>query len=375
MNLNFESWVSFSVGRLFTMLNGRGITQEEIADNLGNFPAVQSGEENNGVIGYIDLNYCRGMDYTFSEKPCLTVARSGSAGFVSFQKHGCVVGDSAKILLLPDKIASTEVYLFLQSVLSANRYKYTYGRKVTQEKYLSDPIDLPVQRNSDGTPFVDDSHEYSEDGFVPDWQFMVDYIKSLHHKTLTTKNTSHKPPKLEVDEWKEFRVGRLFDIELSRGDIKEDDVDEGVLRLISAGETNNGVVKHIDAEGDGSAEIFAGNKITVDMFCNAYYQAEPFYAVSHGRVNILTAKFVLNQYVALFITTIIKNEQLKYSYGRAVYSNVIADMIIKLPVKHNSDGSIFEDGTLNYSDEGFVPDWQFMENYIKSLPYGDRLNG
>lgn len=21
------------------------------------------------------------------------------------------------------------------------------------------------------------------------------------------------------------------------------------------------------------------------------------------------------------------------------------------------------------------PDWQFMENYIKSLPYGDRLNG
>ena len=29
----------------------------------------------------------------------LTAARSGSAGFVSFQPNGCVVGDSAKVLI------------------------------------------------------------------------------------------------------------------------------------------------------------------------------------------------------------------------------------------------------------------------------------
>ncbi len=38
------------------------------------------------------------MGYTYTEKPCLTVARSGSAGFVSFQINGCAVGDSANIL-------------------------------------------------------------------------------------------------------------------------------------------------------------------------------------------------------------------------------------------------------------------------------------
>lgn len=47
--------------------------------------------------------------------------------------------------------------------------------------------------------------------------------------------------------------------------------------------------------------------------------------------------------------------------------------VIKLPVKHNPNGTIFIDEKHIYSEEGFVPDWQFMEDYIKSLPYGDRL--
>ena len=108
MNLNVNDWKSFQVGRLFTMLNGKGITQDEISENEGNLIAVQSGEENNGVMGKIDINYCKQMKYTYTEKPCLTVSLSGSAGFVSFQINGCVVGDSAKILLLPDEVASPE---------------------------------------------------------------------------------------------------------------------------------------------------------------------------------------------------------------------------------------------------------------------------
>ncbi|MBR1417345.1 MAG: restriction endonuclease subunit S [Synergistaceae bacterium] len=167
-------------------------------------------------------------------------------------------------------------------------------------------------------------------------------------KIYETKDTA--PLKLNTQSWKEFRVGDIFNVELSKGDIQADDVDDGNVLLISSGSDNNGVVKYIDAAGDGKAEIFSGNKISVDMFGNTYYQAEPFYAVSHGRVNILTAKFKLNKYIGLFISTLINQEQFKYSYGRAVYSNVASNMIIKLPVTASGE-----------------PDWQFMENYIKSL--------
>lgn len=31
------------------------------------------------------------------------------------------------------------------------------------------------------------------------------------------------------------------------------------------------------------------------------------------------------------------------------------------------------DKNKKYSDKGYVPNWKFMENYIKSLPYEDRI--
>jgi len=177
--LDISDWESFQIKRLFIMLNGKGITQEEIAENEGDFIAVQSSEENNGVMGKIDLDYCKLMNYSYTEKPCLTVARSGSAGFVSYQFSGCVVGDSAKILLLPDDIATETNYLFLQTLLTANRFKYSYGRKVTEDKYLNEYISLPIKHNTDGSAFVDETQRFSDDGFVPDWDFMEKYINSL----------------------------------------------------------------------------------------------------------------------------------------------------------------------------------------------------
>lgn len=173
INLKLCSWGDFLVKDIFVVLNGKGITKEEIEGNPGELVAVQSGEENNGVLGRINRDYCIAMNYTLYEKPCLTVARSGSAGFVSFQPKGCVVGDSAKILILKDKelqAASNNksiisgIYLFLQTVLGANRFKYAYGRKVTEEKYMNETIRLPVSKDNP---------------LKPDWQLMNMYIKSL----------------------------------------------------------------------------------------------------------------------------------------------------------------------------------------------------
>ena len=63
---------------------------------------------------------------------------------------------------------------------------------------------------------------------------------------------------LNVKDWKEYQIDKLFKVVLSKGDIKEDDIDAGNVRLVSSGETNNGIVAHIDSKGDGKAEIFEG---------------------------------------------------------------------------------------------------------------------
>lgn len=178
-DLNISYWKEFKIGNLFNLYNGKGITQKEVNENPGTLNVVQSGEENNGLIGCIDLNYVKEMNYTYSLNPCLTVARTGSAGYVSFQSRGCVVGDSAKILILKKDDPLNVYYLFIQAVMSKLRYKYSYGRKVTEDKYLNEIIKLPIQKDKDNSPIIDETKKYSAKGYIPDWDFMESYISSL----------------------------------------------------------------------------------------------------------------------------------------------------------------------------------------------------
>lgn len=151
-------------------------------------------------------------------------------------------------------------------------------------------------------------------------------------------------------KWKKFYLNQLFSCVLSKGDLKEEECLSGEVPLVSSGSTNNGIVKYIDSQGDGKAQIFEGNCLTIDMFCNCFYQEKKFYAVSHGRVNILLPKFSLNKNIGLFLATVINVQRYKFSYGRAVYSSVAEKIDIKLPV--DSYGN---------------PDWEYMDNFIHIL--------
>ena len=68
--------------------------------------------------------------------------------------------------------------MFICTVLSANQYRYSYGRYANKTlPYLI--LKLPVLKDTNGNPVVDETHTYSEKGYIPDWQFMNDYINSL----------------------------------------------------------------------------------------------------------------------------------------------------------------------------------------------------
>lgn len=339
MNLTIDSWKPFIVADIFDIYNGSGITKEEIECNPGDFTAVQSGEENNGCIGKIDRDYCISMNYTYTDEPCLTVARTGSAGYVAFQPFGCVVGDSAKILLLKNNEAkSTLVYLFLKTILMANQYKYTYGRKVTESKYMSEVIMLPVTSEN-----------------FPDYHFMEEYIKSLNHKPLATSNRGGCASRtLGVESWEEFVVGDYFEVKKGKRLTSEDQTD-GTTLYIGAIDSNNGVANKI-----GQEPIHEGNTISLSYngsVGEAFYQSDPFWATDD--VNVLYFRpengVQFNKYIALFVCAVLRQEKYRYSYGRKWVLENMKSTVIKLPAK---DGK---------------PDWALMENYMKSLPYGDRI--
>lgn len=76
----------------------------------------------------------------------------------------------------------------------------------------------------------------------------------------------------------------------------------------------------------------------------------------------------------LFITTLIRNEcKVKYqAFGRELNSHFRKDFTIKLPIKINGLKFAYDENK-THSDDGYIPDWEWMENYVKKLPYTDKI--
>lgn len=152
---------------------------------------------------------------------------------------------------------------------------------------------------------------------------------------------------IDTGNWKDFRIGDLFDTYLSKDDIQPKNITKGDTPLISSGKTNNGIVEYID---DDKAKVWDANTITVDMFGKAFYQNGPYHCVSHGRVNILVSKFDLTENIGLFLCSVIEQVSVKYQFDNMCTGEKLSNDVIKLPA--TSDGQ---------------PDWDYMESYMKAV--------
>lgn len=371
MNLDIKNWKPFFVGNIFRIEPTKGKTTDEL--EIGNdIPYIGAKHNTQGLIQMCKL---KGFENWVSKGNCIVFIQlgAGSAGYVNYIPEDFIGMNGKTSCGYIDGILNEKIGMFLETILCKERPKYSFGRSWTGDRLKNTIIKLPIKRDEQGNPIIDTTKKYSDKGYIPDWNFMENYIKTLNYKPITTNNKKGNESSLNVNNWRNFIIKNLFRVELSKGDLKLNELDEGTVPLVSSGDTNNGIVGYVDERGDGKAIIFKGNKLTIDMFGKCYYQSEDFYAVSHGRVNILNPMFELNKNIGLFLSSIINAEQYRFSYGRAVYSSVAENIQISLPIQHNEDGTPKIDISHKYSEEGYIPDWNFMENYIKSLPYGDKI--
>ena len=328
--INAADWKSIRIGDLFGIINGAGITKKEIYEHPGKLPAIQSGKGNNGCIGLIDEQYCKDKNYRISEGMCLTVARSGSSGFVAFQPEKCVVGDSAKILQ-PVFEANRERLLFLRVLLLVNMSKYAYNDKVTYKSYVDDTINIPVL--PDGTP---------------DWNYMEEHIRKVENKIsdrIETLCSVGYTRNLNCHDWKYYKIGDLFEIlkgtRLTRADMKP-----GEINFIGASAVNNGITAKI-----GNREnIHPANTITVSYngsVGQAFYQEQEFWASDD--VNVLYPNFEMTPSIALFLLPVIRQAGKQYAFVDKWELKSMKNDSILLPTK---DGS---------------PDWEYMTEYMEYI--------
>ena len=185
--------------------------------------------------------------------------------------------------------------------------------------------------------FIKAVHDYV--GF----QFLVGIIKEITIDSFYDKTFS-----LNTDKWKPFLLISIFD-NISRGKrLTKADRIKGDVLYFSASDFNNGWTDSIS-----NPLFIESNAIIYTTFGKVYYVGTSFTA--SDEISIFKHK-KLNKYNGLFISTIISQNQYKYSFGRKAFKNKFSKDFISLPINDN-------DGI----------DWEFMENYIKSLQYSSSI--
>lgn len=210
--------------------------------------------------------------------------------------------------------------LYYCMCIRANSYKYNYGRQAN--KTLKN-IELP--------------------DYIPEW------VYNTHIKSISTKIKFKEISPLCIENWGEIYLADIFSFQRGKRLTKCNRF-SGNIPLVTAGYQNEGVTENISSED----MILFKDKITIDMFGNAFYRSYKFYC--DDNIIVLSSKIGISKYALLFLVALINADSYRYSYGKQYRLKDAKIHKIKLP--KNLQG---------------LPDWTFMENYIKSLPYSDRI--
>lgn len=339
MQLNIHNWKEFKIKDIFRLEPTKGVDSTELLDG-NDINYIGAKHEDNGFMMRCQLE---GFEAWVSKGNCIVFIQlgAGSAGYVNYIPND-FIGMSGKTMCgYIDDIMTPEIGLFLETILCKERPKYSFGRSWTGDRLKETIIKLPVDENGD-----------------PDWEFMKNYIKSLNHNPITTKNSGGRGYLFatlgKTELWQEFCLDEIFEIRKGKR-LTADEQTDGDTPYIGAIDSNNGVANYI-----GQKAIHDGNTISLSYngsVGEAFYQPKPFWATDD--VNVLYFRkengVKFNKYIALFFCTVLYKEKYRYSYGRKWVLESMRLTKIKLPTKEGK------------------PDFLFMENYIKSLPYGDRI--
>lgn len=155
-------------------------------------------------------------------------------------------------------------------------------------------------------------------------------------------------PKVDTSEWKEFQINELFNVYSSKY-LSPNKLKSGDIPFIDKSVFNNGVVRWVNPCGHIP---YSKNCITIgDHSAKAFYQDKDYLNSDH--MNRLYLKkeygYKLNIWSGLFLCSVINATiEGKYNYSLIFAKQRCEETKILLPTKNNQ------------------PDWDFMENYIKS---------
>lgn len=334
LNINNVKWAEFNYvdTNLWERIE-HGKRLIETDREPGSIPYFSASEYNNGLTDFIS-------NPLFVWENCIIYTTFGDAFWVDeeFTTSDEVYGFFNKNL---NKFNA----LFICTMMKKNQYKFKFGRKAFRNKFENEYMSLPID----------------EDG-NPNWTLMEEYIKSIQTKV------SFKPistsviysQTLDYSQWKPFKLSKVFtDIykgkPYHRVNLIESEDYENSITYVTRSNNNNGTSGFVLLDPD--MDIEPKNAIIIgDTTATCYFQNDRFICGDHI---VVMRNSNLNIYNGIFLSTVIKTERYKYSYGRAFKMKSIENTTVYLP-------------SVQIKGE-YYPDWKAMDDFIKLLPFSDKI--
>ena len=190
----------------------------------------------------------------------------------------------------------------------------------------------------------------------PDFSYMESYMKNLElavSSSLTDLQSAKKfdiSEKLNLNNWKPFRIIDLFIVKNTHSILKSDITeDSGTIPYITASNENNGVYSYIDYydyfKEEGNCIMIGGKTLTI-----TYQKGDFFSNDSHNLALYLKDNLHRTEKIYLFLATALrKSIGHSYSWGDSISFKSIQKDYVNLPV-----------------DCADNPDYSYMESYISN---------
>ena len=393
--MNIDNFREFYLWKLFEINSGNSFDKSKM--NISFFSTVNfigRTNRNNGITAVVDeIEYVKPY-----EEGNITLALGGNIGSCFIQTKPFYTSQNVVVLIPLKERMSVEMKQFICTLIrneSLNNYM-AFARELNAHIKKDFIIKLPIMVDNENTPVIDAEKKWSEEGYIPDWQFMENYIKSLNGDVNSIPDYflnegynkacwymdnidyskfekeyagvyAQKEIKLTDRVRKKFRIEELFEI-FTGEDFILSDIEEGDIPVVSHTSENNGIANYsFEIE---NKKIFDCTK-TISLADRGKFfatiQKNDFYIGT--RVKALVFKNIVpSKYTMLFVVTILNYEKFRFSYGRNA-TNGLNKLIIELPIMVDNKNTPVIDAEKKWSEEGYIPDWQFMEDYIKSKKF------
>lgn len=321
---------------------------------------VTAGETDNGILGKTDIQAKIFPGNT------LTVDMFGNCVYRP-DEYKLVTHSRVFSLKSQNQQFNEAIGLYMVAALKKLLRHFTYSNMCSWNKIKHFDISLP-----------------STSAGEIDWAYMEQYITELEQQCIAELDqylivsglndcelTEEDKAVLAMKETKQTEEFRLADIALLNNGNKMDKNKMShtapSINYISRTAINNGIsdyvnlVPNVTPFSSGNISLAFGGSVG-----SCFLQEQAFYTGQN--VGVITLPSDISNEAKLYLVSALekKCKASFHAFGNEINKHFKTDLSVKLPICNDNNGPLIDLSRL-YHPQGYVPDWCFMEHYIKAI--------